>query len=94
MFAEARNSKMFIYDSGISITDAINSAAKYKQQLKDQELMNDTDTTVDQLIVRVAEVIKNDIKSVSGININPLDPTDISLEKVKSLIPQTLQKIS
>ena len=92
LFAEARNSKMFIYDSGISITDAINSAAKYKQQLKDQELMNDTDTTVDQLIVRVAEVIKNDIKSVSGININPLDPTDISLEKVKSLIPQTLQR--
>ena len=38
-FAEGKSNKLFVFSSRFSIADAINTAAMYKQLLKDQELI-------------------------------------------------------
>ena len=65
-----------VYSSEISIADAINTAATYKEILKNQELIDNQEISNKKLFDRVAEIIKIDIRDCNGITIHPLDPND------------------
>ena len=92
-FAEGDNNKLFVFSSHLSIADAINTAAKYKQLLKDQELIQSPETTVVQMLKRVSDMIVNDINKVNGIDTQPLNTDDVSIEKTKELIPASLTQL-
>ena len=79
-----------VYSSEICITDVINTAASYKQLLKDTQLIENPECNRNKLMERVAELLKMDIQSADGICIHPLDPADITYEKVESIIPSSL----
>ena len=65
----------------------------YQQLLKDQELIQNTETTIEQMLRQVTEQIMSDIDEVNGIDIHPLDPDDISLAKTKEIIPASLKQL-
>lgn len=74
----------------MSIADATNTVAMYKQLLKDQELIQNPETTIEQMLRVVTEQIISDIDEDKGIDIHLLDPDDISLAKTKEIIPASL----
>ena len=61
----------------MSLADAINTAAMHEKLLKAQELIEDPETTIEQILRGVAKKIISDIDEVKGIDIDPLDPDDI-----------------
>ena len=81
-----------VYSSEISIADAINTAAMYKETIKNIDCIESQETSHRTLFNRVAEVIKSDIRTCNDINIHPLDPNDVSLKNVNDLIPATLRE--
>ena len=84
------NTTQSVYSSNINIHTAINTAANYKQMLHDTELMNVIDSD-ERLLRRVAKILLKDIGKVEGIEINPLNPKNISNTAVEELIPETLK---
>ena len=58
--------------------------------LHDTELMNVTDSD-EKLLCRAGEILLKDIRKVEGIEINPLNPENISTTAVEELIPETLE---
>ena len=76
-----------VYSSEISIADAINTAAIYKEILKNQELTDNQEISNKKVFDRVAEIIKIDIRDCNGITIHPLDPNDISLKSIEDIVP-------
>ena len=85
------NTLQSIYSSDISIADAINIAANYKQALKDNELIN-VDETENIILDRAAEILLKKIQEVDGISINPLSPEDISTTAVTHIVPEQLRE--
>ena len=61
----------------MSLADAINTAAMHEKLLKAQELIENPETTIEQILRGVAKKIISDIDEVKGIDIDPLDPDDI-----------------
>ena len=84
------NTTQSVYSSNINIQTAINTAANYKQMLHDTELMNVTDSDK-KLLRRAAKILLKDIGKVEGIEINPLNPENISNTAAEELIPETLK---
>ena len=82
-----------VYSSEISIADAINTAATYKEILKNQELIDNQEISNKKLFDRVAEIIKIDIRDCNGITIHPLDPNDISLKSIEDIGPASLREL-
>lgn len=87
---EGESNKPFFFSSRLSIADATNTVAMYKQLLKDQELIQNPETTIEQMLRVVTEQIISDIDEDKGIDIHLLDPDDISLAKTKEIIPASL----
>lgn len=87
---EGESNKPFVFSSRLSITDATNTVAMYKQLLKDQELIQNPETTIEQMLRVVTKQIISDIDEDKGIDIHLLDPDDISLAKTKEIIPASL----
>ena len=87
-FTNEINQKQFVYNSDVSIANAINVAANYKQMLSDNQLIENSESNVIKILERAAEILKREIKSVDGISIHPLDPADISEVKIDALVPE------
>ena len=82
-----------VYSSQISIADDINTAARYKEILQNNELIDSPEKSNNKLFTRVAEIVKGDIKDCNGISLHPLDPSDISLKNIEDLVPVTLSEL-
>lgn len=52
---EGESNKPFVFSSRLSIADVTNTAAMYKQLLKDQELIQNPETTIEQMVRVVTE---------------------------------------
>ena len=59
--------------------------------LHDTELMNVADDSDKKLLGMAAEILLKDIEKVEGIEINPLNPKNISNTAVDEFIPETLK---
>ena len=73
-----------MYSCNISISDAFNVAATYKQLIKDKELM-EVDESEEKLVSRVADMIIDEIRGIDGISVKPLDPKDKQMKKLITL---------
>ena len=83
-FFQANKTKQeIVYSSELSIQDIINEAAAAK--------MDETEAPpIDQEILRIARHIREDIKNTNGIELRPLDISDICMETAKKKIPKSL----
>ena len=88
--ANCINTTQSVCNSNIHIHTTLNTAANYNQMLHDTDLMNVTDSD-EKLLRRAAEILLKDIGKVEGIEINPLNPENISNTAVEELIPETLK---
>ena len=92
-FTDEPHKRRSVYNSQISIADAINTAFAYKKLLNDQSLVTDTErTTEKQIILRAAELLINEIKDVEGISVHPLNPDDISQSTAENIVPDSLKE--
>ena len=85
------NQGQFLYSSSINISEVFELAADYKQMLRDKELIESSDTRTDMLLERTAELLKVDISNTKGISTQPLDPMDITDERVIEIVPESLK---
>ena len=92
-FTEGESNKCFIFSSRLSLADAINTAAMHEKLLKAQELIENPETTIEQILTGAAKKIISDIDEVKGIDIDPLDPDDIFFAKTKEVIPASLKHL-
>ena len=88
--AKTKTSPQAMYSSIISISDVIDKAATSKQLIKDKELM-EVDESEEKLVSRVADMIIDEIRGIDGISVKPLDPKDITNEKVNNIVPCKLK---
>lgn len=86
-----------VYSSAISQQDVINSAYQqnasreephHQPQAPSNEAVGDCDRV--RLLYHTAQLIKSEFKDCQGISVRPVDVTDLSLTKSKSLIPDSL----
>lgn len=90
-FTAETNKSQYLYNSKISIADAINSAAMYKQMLHDQQLLKGGERNEEEnILARAAEILRNKINEVKGIDIHPLNPSDITKEIIETMVPKEL----
>ena len=90
---EEHHQSQAVYSSQISMADATNTAARYKEILKNNELIDSPEISNKKLFDGVAEIVKGDIKDCNGITIHPLDPSDISFKNIEGLVPITLSEL-
>ena len=74
------------------IGDVINIAAKHKQMLKDKDMIENPDVNEEKILQRAAVILLNEINEVETISIHPLNPDDVSAEKVATVVPEKLKK--
>ena len=92
-FTDEPHKRQSVYNSQISIADAINTAFTYKTLLNDHSLVTDTDRiTKKQIILRAAELLRNEIKDVEGFIVHPLNPDDISMSTAEKIVPKSLKE--
>ena len=81
-----------IYSSHLSVADIVKTAVS-QQSREDFEVDEDTRQDMEQdkatILYQAARIIKNDIKQCNGI-IKPLCVDDVSIEKGRCLIPESL----
>jgi len=85
-----------IYSSHLSVADIVKTSVSQQStsQVEDTEDDDDLRQDIEQdkanILYRAAQIIKNDIKQCKGISIKPLCVHDVSKEKGRSLIPDSL----
>lgn len=85
-----------IYSSHLSVADIVKTSVPQQStsQVEDTEDDGDLRQDIEQdkanILYRAAQIIKNDIKQCKGISIKPLCVHDVSKEKGRSLIPDSL----
>ena len=98
-FLVSHHISQIIYSSSIDIKDVINSALEYKKMLNNEELGGDiSDDLLEELtsdnnrkfLYYAASSLRNIVKNVEGINLYPLNPEDITLQKGKDIVPENL----
>ena len=82
-----------IYSSHLSLADIVKSSVSQPSS-EDFEVDEDTREDIQQdkatILYQEAQIIKNDNKQYNGISIKPLCVDDVSIEKGKCLIPESL----
>ena len=82
-----------IYSSHLSVADIVKTSVS-QQSSEDFEVDEDTRQDMEQdkasILYQAAQIIKNDIKQCNGISIKPLCVDDVSIEKGRCLIPESL----
>ena len=82
-----------IYSSHLSAADIVKTSVS-QQSSEDFEVDEDTRQDMEQdkasILYQAAQIIKNDIKQCNGIFIKPLCVDDVSIEKGRCLIPESL----
>ena len=58
-----------------------------------QNVSSQREIEANQYLYKTALLLREEMDSVEGITIKPLDVSDISLEKAKSIVPNMLQKL-
>ena len=91
-FTDKSNEKQYVYNSNLSIADALNVAATYKEQLKDGEIINTADLSPTKILELAADILKSEIDKAIGISIHPLNPDVITDDNINAMIPSLLQK--
>ena len=83
-----------IYSSHLSVADIVKTSVS-QQSSEDFEVDEDTRQDMEQdkatILYQAARIIKNDIKQCNGI-IKPLCVDDVSIEKGRCLIPESLYR--
>ena len=93
-----RNKSELVCSSDINIADLINHNADLNfshSQMQEhlQNVSSQREIEANQYLYKTALLLREEMDSVEGITIKPLDVSDISLEKAKSIVPNTLQKL-
>ena len=87
------NKSEIVYSSKIQIKDVINRALEMNEA-KEAELSSDISYTpednVPKLLYYAALILRSEMKGCSGLDCNPVNPSDINNELAKSLIPKAL----
>ena len=84
-----------IYSSHLSVADIVKTSVSH-QSTSQVENAGDEDTKQDMeqdkaiILYHAAQIIKNDIKQCKGLSIKPLSVDDVSIERGRCLIPQSL----
>ena len=82
-----------IYSSHLSVADIVKTSVS-QQSSEDFEVDEDTRQDMEKdkasILYQAAQIIKNDIKQCNGISIKPLCVDDVSIEKGRCLIPESL----
>ena len=84
-----------IYSSHLSVAGIVKTSVSH-QSTSQVENAGDEDTKQDMeqdktiILYRAAQIIKNDIKQCKGLSIKPLSVDDVSIERGRCLIPQSL----
>ena len=82
-----------IYFSHLSVADILKTSVS-RQSSEVFEVDEDTRQDMEQdkatILYQAAQIIKNDIKQCNGISIKPSCVDDVSLEKGRCLIPESL----
>ena len=84
------NTEQYVFSSQISIYEALNTATNYKRLLKDEKLIF-VDENEDVILKKAIQILSRDIDSTEGISIKPLNPSDVSLDLARTVIPVKLQ---
>ena len=84
-----------IFSSHLSVADIVKTSVS-QQSREDFEVDEDTRQDMEQdkatILYQAAQIIKNDIKQCNGISIKPLCVDDVSIEKGRCLIPESLSR--
>ena len=82
-----------VFSRDINIKDVINLAFKYKESFEDLRAANDMMTSESSsenahmhVLFYASLIVRNLLKDTRGIQYQPLDPSDVTLEKAKDLI--------
>ena len=83
-----------VFSRDINIKDVINLAFKYKESLEDLRAANDMMTSESStlsfenvhVLFYASLIVRNLLKDTRGIQHQPLDPSDVTLEKAEELI--------
>ena len=82
-----------IYSSHLSVADTVKTSVS-QQSSEDFEVDEDTRRDMEQdkatILYQAAQIIKNDIKQCNGISIKPLCVDDMSIEKGRCLVSESL----
>ena len=81
-----KHTNQFLYSSSISVPEVLNTAANYKRELKDHELIDEPIDCKNKILKQAENILISDIENAEGVTVHPLDPCSIScvavLEKV------------
>ena len=82
-----------VFSTTVDIKDVINMAFQYRESLEtlnmEREIsaFNNADFPVNErLLFHASLILRSYIKDIEGINSQPLDPVDITLEKAESIV--------
>ncbi len=89
-----RSKPELVYSSVISLQDVINAASTLRQPHQSPQFVRDckpeqTDSPV-HILYHAAHILKQDVTNCEGLQINPLDTENLTLQKSKEIIPQSL----
>ena len=91
LFSENSNTEQYVFSSQISVYEALNTANNCKCLTNDQKLIFVYEN--ENIIFKKADqIVSLEIDSAEGININSLDPSDISIDTAKSIVLRELWK--
>lgn len=88
------NQSELVYSNEVDIRTTLNKIAEMKRKIKDKEIEEDLFTDLSEsdhlTIVNAAVLIRSAVRNVHGIATNSNDKNDITEEKAKEMIPETL----
>ena len=91
-FTTESHKRQSLFSSKIEIADAINTAFKYKQMLKNKEILIDEPrNAIKQVLITATDILKSEIENVEGIKIHPLNPEDMTSDSIENAIPEALK---
>ncbi len=86
-----------VYSSHISVKNVINTLSKFEQELDTslEEMLDNPrlDASPAVTLYHAATLIRNDIKKCQGLNIDPVHIEDITNEKAKDIIPESVYNL-
>ena len=79
-----------VFSSDINLSQIINN--NYEKQKEIEEIKKQVQQQANDSLQETVKEIRDDMSNIEGVNIYPLDINDITLEKVKSIVPEKLQR--
>ena len=86
-----KNTNQFIYRSSNLIPEVLNIAANYKRELKDCELIDESNDSKNKVLKQAANILISDIENFECVTIHSLDLRSISHAVVWEKVPSSLK---